>query len=52
MYLRASMPMAGPMVLVMPALQYVHQGAPPLPPLDHSLITAHTNKTYFSSTHS
>lgn len=35
------MPMAGPMVLVIPALQYVHHGAPPLPPLDQSLITAH-----------
>uniref|UniRef100_A0A2P2L0D1 UDP-galactose transporter n=1 Tax=Rhizophora mucronata TaxID=61149 RepID=A0A2P2L0D1_RHIMU len=32
--------MAGPIVFVMPALQYVHQGAPPRPPplLDQILI--------------
>lgn len=33
--------MAGPIVLVMPALQYAHHGAPPLPALDQSLITGH-----------
>lgn len=37
------MPMAGPIVFVMPALQYVHHGAPPEPPLDQSLITAHNH---------
>lgn len=33
--------MAGPIVLVMPALQYAHHGAPPLPALDQSLTTGH-----------
>jgi len=41
MYLRASIPMVGPMVLVMLTPQYFHSGARPseLLPLDHSLIT-------------
>lgn len=50
MYFKASMPMAGPIVLVMPALQYVHHGAPPEPPLDQSLITAH-NQTKILQLH-
>jgi hypothetical protein len=39
MYFNASIPIAGPIVLVMPALQYVLQGAPPELPLEQSFIT-------------
>jgi hypothetical protein len=47
MYLSASIPMVGPMVLVMLTPQYLESGARPaglLPP-DHSLITAGINQS-------
>jgi hypothetical protein len=45
MYLSASIPMVGPMVLVTLTPQYFHSGAWPveLLPFDQSLITAQTN---------
>ena len=52
MYLSASIPMVGPMVLVMLTPQYLESGARPagLLPLDHSLITARINQCHETST--
>lgn len=41
MYFKASIPIAGPIVFVIPALQYAHQGAPPVLRLDQSFITVY-----------
>ena len=44
MYFNASIPIAGPIVLVIPALQNVHIGAPPALLLDQSFITVQENQ--------
>lgn len=43
MYFKASIPIAGPIVLVIPALQYDHKGAPPALLLDQIFNTVYTN---------